>query len=268
MTDVLNAMAFGPPRRQRPHWVCAIERLHRVFSSTQNTAACCGGCRDRPTRSGSLEARYPSSRWGLRACLAQMRVTVMWERPPNAAASLREDQCVDPSRRGVVRRPGQDACFEPIGHGVERPPGVAGEQPRQPIRGKALAPATDGPVVAVQLGANLGPRQAIGHAAESDGRAEPNRLDRDWLSLGAEVPCVHSWSVSSRPPSASGYYLFNRYSPLVAFVAAFVTGLSPSSGAHPATSTRIANPARCCFKKYESAMVFPSSHRDGFRAFY
>lgn len=29
--------------------------------------------------------------------LAQMRVTVMCERSPSSAASLREDQCVDPS---------------------------------------------------------------------------------------------------------------------------------------------------------------------------
>ena len=36
--------------------------------------------------------------------------------------------------------------------------------------------------------------------ATSDGHVVPNRLDRCWLALVVEVPCVHSWSVSSRPP--------------------------------------------------------------------
>jgi len=43
-------------------------------------------------------------------------------------------------------------------------PDVAGEQPRQPIRSQTLAPTSEVTVIAVQRGANVGPRQAIGQS--------------------------------------------------------------------------------------------------------
>ena len=50
------------------------------------------------SKSGSLELRQPSKRCGLSPCLAQMRVMVTCEiSRPSSAASLLEDQCVDPS---------------------------------------------------------------------------------------------------------------------------------------------------------------------------
>jgi hypothetical protein len=78
-----------------------------------NTAASCDACRYKPitsaallSKSGSLEARWPSSRCGWMPCLAQMRATVMCETWPNSAASFREDQCVEPSRVLVFGGPG------------------------------------------------------------------------------------------------------------------------------------------------------------------
>lgn len=71
--------------------------------------------------------------------------------------------------RCVFRRPGQDAGLDPIGDFVARPPSVAGKQPRQSICGKALALPTDVTVIVVQLGANRGPRQAIGQQQNQTG---------------------------------------------------------------------------------------------------
>ena len=53
-----------------------------------------------------------------------------------------------PVTRGVFRRPGQDAGLDPIRHFVAGPSGVAGEQLRQSIGGKALVPPTAGRLAA------------------------------------------------------------------------------------------------------------------------
>lgn len=74
-----------------------------------------------------------------------------------------------PVSRCVVGCPRQHACFEPIGHFVARAPGVAGEQPCQPISGKSLAPTSDVTVAAVQLGANLRPREPLGQVQNQTG---------------------------------------------------------------------------------------------------
>src|SRR5438309_8924322 len=75
-----------------------------VFSSTQNSAACCGGLRYRPMMSaalasncGSLDAIERSNRWGRNLCLAHTRATVICDTAPSSPASLRLDQWVDPS---------------------------------------------------------------------------------------------------------------------------------------------------------------------------
>ena len=72
-------------------------------------------------------------------------------------------------RRLVFGCPGQDSCLDPIGHFVARASGVASEQPRQPIRGKALVPTIDVTVAAVQLGANLDPREPLSQQQNQTG---------------------------------------------------------------------------------------------------
>lgn len=136
---------------------------------------------------GGLVAVQPMGLQGVISSDARHRHV---QEPPNYAASMHKDQGVDPSLGVSVVV--QAACLDPIGYFVECAPGGAGEQSRQLIRGNALAPPTAITVSAVQLGANLGPRQANG--------LQQNQFDRFWLSHGAEVTCVHSWSVSSPPP--------------------------------------------------------------------
>ena len=73
------------------------------------------------------------------------------------------------SRRPVCRavgglslgRPRQHARLDTIGHLVRLAPGVACKQARQAVGRKPLAPAIDVAVAAIELGANLGPRQPL-----------------------------------------------------------------------------------------------------------
>ena len=175
VTDVLNAMAFGPPRRQRSHWVFAIERLNRgvlvhaehgrVLRRMQRQADHIGRLGLEVRIVGGQVPFQPMGPQGVLGPDARHRHV-------GEAPQRRRQLARGPRRRSVarevVRRPGQDVCLEPIGHCV------AGEQSRQPIRGTALAPPTDGTVIAVQLGANLGPRQAIGHQQNQTGA--PSRI--------------------------------------------------------------------------------------------
>ena len=74
--------------------------------------------------------------------------------------------------RGVFRRPDQDACLEPIGHFLARTPGVAGEQPRQPIRGKAAGSADRCNCHCSPAWRESWPTSGHRPTAESDGRVE------------------------------------------------------------------------------------------------
>src|SRR5258705_11620991 len=79
-----------------------------VFSSTQNTAACCGGFKYSPmmsaalaSNSGSWLAIYRSSRCGCSLACARIRCTVDLL-TPNSSANRRHDQCVLVGRHKYV----------------------------------------------------------------------------------------------------------------------------------------------------------------------
>src|SRR6218665_427108 len=131
MPEVLKAMPLATPRRERQHRVFAIERLNRrllvdaedgrmlrrgqIQTGDIRWPWCqepgvggrgVGGVKIKADDIGCLGCKVrivggeiaPSSRCGLSPCLAQMRATVMCEMsPPSSAASLRVDQCVEPS---------------------------------------------------------------------------------------------------------------------------------------------------------------------------
>jgi hypothetical protein len=60
MAVVFKAVPFRPAGRQRQDRVLAIKRLDRVFSSTQNTAACVGGLTYNPIMSAALRSKSGS----------------------------------------------------------------------------------------------------------------------------------------------------------------------------------------------------------------
>ena len=98
-------MAFGTPGRQGPHRVFAIERLNRrllvdaehgrVLRRVQIQADPIGrlGCEARVV--GGQRAFQSMRREGVLG--PDTRHWHVREAPPRCAASLREDQCVDPS---------------------------------------------------------------------------------------------------------------------------------------------------------------------------
>src|SRR5450830_386060 len=61
----------------------------------------------------------------------------------------------------VLGRACEHTCLKAIGHLVAFAPGVASEQASQPISGKALAPAIDVAVTAIELGSDVRPSQSI-----------------------------------------------------------------------------------------------------------
>jgi pullulanase len=77
--------------------------------------------------------------------------------------------------------PRQHFGLNPIRHFVAHAPRVPGEQPRQPIRGKACAPASNIAVAAIELGANLRPGQSLGPQQNQAGLSS---------LIGTSVPCT------------------------------------------------------------------------------
>ena len=171
MTNVFKARAVGTPRRQGHYRVGAIERLNRgllvdaehgrVLRRVQIQQADHIGRRGVEVRIVGGQRPFPSMR------LEGVRGPDTRDRHMREAPQLRRQFARGPVRRPVTRcmfrRPGQDACLNPIGYGI------AGKQPRQSIHGKARAPPTDVTAIAVQLGANRGPRQAIGQQQNQTG---------------------------------------------------------------------------------------------------
>jgi len=80
---------------------------------------------------------------------------------PNSAASLREDQCVEPSvgLRLVVR---QHTGFDSVRHFAALTPCMTREHSGQAVGFKSLAPPIDVTVTAVEFATNLRPRMAVG----------------------------------------------------------------------------------------------------------
>ena len=76
--------------------------------------------------------------------------------------------------------PRQHFGLDSIGHFIALAPRVTGEQPRQPIRGNALAPASDVAVTALELGANLRSGQSLGPQQNQAGLSS---------LIGASLPC-------------------------------------------------------------------------------
>ena len=136
-------------------------------------------------------------------CLAQMRAH---RHVRDVAAKFGGELARGPVRRAVgglvLGGPRQHARLDAIGHLVALAPGVAGKQPRKPIGGKALAPAIDVAVAAIELGANLGPGQPLGQQQDQPrvSRRIGSTVPRTRLPL--QFHHVRSWSVSSRPPQA------------------------------------------------------------------
>ena len=61
----------------------------------------------------------------------------------------------------MLGRAGEHPRLDAIGHLVAFAPSMASKESSQPIGGKALAPAIDVAVTAIELGANLGPRPSF-----------------------------------------------------------------------------------------------------------
>jgi len=102
---ILEAVPFGPGDNGKTGssrssaWIA-------VFSSMQNTTACCGGSRYKPitsaafvSNSGSVDRMYRSSRWGCRPACCQARATIVCC-TPSFRPSDRVDQCVAPCGGG------------------------------------------------------------------------------------------------------------------------------------------------------------------------
>ncbi len=85
-----------------------------------------------------------------------------------------------PHRLACVGCPRQHFGLDSIGHFIALAPRVTGEQPRQPIRGNALAPASDVAVTALELGANLRSGQSLGPQQNQAGLSS---------LIGASLPC-------------------------------------------------------------------------------
>jgi len=103
--EEFEAVALGAPRRQRQRRVFAILHLDRRLLVNTKHGSVLGRVQVQPDHVGrlGLEVRVVASDVALEPmrlvmpCLAQMRVIVICEISPSSAASLREDQCVDPS---------------------------------------------------------------------------------------------------------------------------------------------------------------------------
>jgi hypothetical protein len=61
MAIVLETVTFGASGRKWQNRVEPVQSLNRGFSSTQNTAACCGGRKYRPIMSAALRSKSGSS---------------------------------------------------------------------------------------------------------------------------------------------------------------------------------------------------------------
>ncbi len=102
MTVVLEAMAFGATQRAAEPDPCG-ERWIAVFRRrrTPPRAAVITGLA--PMTSAAFASKFgrsrrlPSSRSGLSPCRGQIRATVICEIVRSSEASLRDDQCVEPS---------------------------------------------------------------------------------------------------------------------------------------------------------------------------
>ena len=184
--EVLEAMALGAPGRQRQHRILAVQRLDRGLLVHAEHRRMLRRVQVQPDHVGrlGLEVRIV----GGQVAFEPMRLDAVLgpdarHRHVRDAAQFGGQLARGPVRRAVgglaLGRPGQHARLDPIGHLVALAPGVAGEQPRQPIGGKALAPTIDVAVAAVELGANLGPRQALGQ------QQDQSRVSR---RIGSTVP--------------------------------------------------------------------------------
>ena len=179
VTDVLNAMAVGPPGRQGPHRVVAIERLNRrLFVHADH---------GRVLRRVQIQADHIGRR-GLNVRVVGGQVAFQAMRPEGVlgqdtrhrhvreAPQLCRSRARRPVRGPLSRRalggPRQHFGLDPIRHFVARAPSITGEQPRQSICGKALALAINVAVAAIKLGPNLRPGQSLGpQQNQAGGRA-------------------------------------------------------------------------------------------------
>src|SRR4051812_20913606 len=101
---ILESVSPGPSRRQRQHWIEAIERLNGRFLVYAVNGSMLGRLRYSPitsaalsSKSGSLLAMYRSGRCGCNLDCARIRCTLAWLRL-RSAASLGQDQCAMAAR--------------------------------------------------------------------------------------------------------------------------------------------------------------------------
>jgi hypothetical protein len=99
-------------------------------------------------------------------------------------------------RRSVTRfvfgRSRQHSCLDSIGHLVALASGVTGEQPRQALSGKALAPAIDVAVAAFELGANLSLGEPIGQEQDQTGMS--SRISSSVSRIGSPLQ-FHTFAI-------------------------------------------------------------------------
>src|SRR3954468_19209984 len=159
-----------------------------VFSSTLNTAACCGGFRVQPDHLGrlDLEVRVIGGQIAFHSVrLDPMLGPDATNRHVRDVAQFGRQLTRGPVRRAVARlafaRPSQHARLDPIGHLVALAPSMASEQPAQSIGREALAPAINVAVAAIELGSDLGPSESL--------RKQKNQTSAS-CRVGPTVSCI------------------------------------------------------------------------------
>ena len=162
MTEVLKPVSFDAPRRKRQHRILAVKCLDGGLLIHADHRRVLRRIQIQPDHLSGLGLEL----WvvGDQKAFKSTRLDTMLD--PDAGhrhvravtefgGQLARGPVRRPVSRFVVGCPRQHACFDPISYVVELAPGVAGEQPRQPISGKSLAPTSDVTVAAVKFGANL-----------------------------------------------------------------------------------------------------------------